>query len=160
MPDASPSLAGFCPARFARPRASRLRRVPRVLHCRHKPKRISRAGANHRALRHPREARLTPQARLFSCELIQRYSRRARRDAATGRHAPAGDGLRRSPESVWSIWAAQGAQARQRLRKGHFWVLFVARDKKYSRQRRPAPARAPLTSAQPHRASPRKICGL
>ena len=34
-------------------------------------------GASHRVLRHPREARLTPQAQVFGCELIQRQGRRA-----------------------------------------------------------------------------------
>ena len=91
---------------------------------------------------------MTPQAHSPGRERSQRYSRRARRDAATGRHAPAGDWLRRSPKLVWSIWAASGAQARQRLRKGHFLVLFVARDKKYIRH---IPAgnwlRQPLTRA-------------
>ena len=101
-------------------------------------------------LRHPREARLTPQAQAFSREGSQRYSRRARRDAATGRQAPAGDWLRRSPKSVSSIWAARGVQARQGLHQGHFLVLFVARDKK-NNQRRLASGIALASTAAPCR---------
>ena len=140
-----------CPARYARPRPSRLRRIPRVLRCRHQPEHTFHAGASHRALRHPREARLTPQAPIASRERSQRYSRRARRDAATGRHAPAGDWLRRSPKSVWSIWAARGAQARQRLHQGHFLVLFVARDKKYNQRRADVRHRTNINSSCPCR---------
>ena len=58
-------------------RASHLRRVPGVLRFRHRSEHTFHTGANHGALRHPREARLTPQEQASSRERSQRYSRRA-----------------------------------------------------------------------------------
>ena len=51
--------------------------VPIALCCRQQSRRVFYTGAHHRALRHPRKARLTPQALIASRERSQRYSRRA-----------------------------------------------------------------------------------
>ena len=94
-------------------------------------------GMTHRVLRHPREARLTPQAQAFSRERSQRYSRRARRDAATGELPSAAADISRAERKRGKGYA-----------KGAFW-FFLSPNKKNIQRRADVWHRAGISSRCP-----------
>ena len=114
------------------------RQAPGYASLRHLPGYILCAGASHRVRRHPREARLTPQAQAFSRERSQRYSRRARRDAATGELPSAAADISRAERKRGKGYA-----------KGAFW-FFLSPNKKNNQRQADFRHRADINSSGPY----------